>query len=261
MLYIYSTAALPVSSSDLTDYYIDRSDVRYFAWSFFGGHFDVSCCHLLHLALLYGYYNSKTFCDKHKDDTKYILSLMDGHNTNSNKRLSRAAQRHLEAWKRKEPFLIALICCCVSHLNCNWWCWMLRVGPVSLSIYIAICEWYLTEKLTQCQAPQLTWLWLLLLREWHLLRFPWRVLLLVDVIKNGLFLSACVVKTSLGARIKIMAFPLQIHQYLKEQFCHEPRRVNYICSVIWYCSSRALRNKFYFFFPSTSENQPLCSVE
>lgn len=62
------------------------------------------------------------------------------------------------------------------------------------------------------------------------------------------FFALCVgVKTTLGAWIKIMAFPLQIHQYLREQFCHESRRVNYIWSVIWYCSRRALRNNFFLF--------------
>lgn len=143
--------------------------------------------------------------------------------------------------------IVFIICCCVPHLNYNWWCCILRVAPLSVFVLlfgsdIWLKSWHSVRLHSwhgcdYChQGNEICW-------DFHGECYSWWMSLKLAFIR-----SVCVVKSSLGAWIKIMVFPLEIHQYLREQFYHEARSVNYICSVIWYCSSRAMRNNFYFFF-------------
>lgn len=116
-------------------------------------------------------------------------------------------------WTEQHKDILSLIvlitCCCVSRLNCNWWCCMLRVAPVSVFISLFVSD-----------------IWL---KSWHSVRlhswhgcdychwgndigwdfhgecYSWWMSLKLA------FFALCVVKSSRGAWIKIMVFPLQIH--------------------------------------------------
>lgn len=144
----------------------------------------------------------------------------------------------------------------MSSLNRNWWCCKPKVSLFILLFVsdIWLGSWHSVRLHTWhgcdycCWGNDICW-------DFHGECYSWWMSL-----KMAFFALVCVVKTSLGARIEIMAFPLQIHQYLREQFCHEPRRVNYICCVIWYCSSRAARNNFDFFFPLDIRKTSLCAA-
>lgn len=92
-----------------------------------------------------------------------------------------------------------IILCFMSHLFC-----VIEPGGGTVQIYpLCLCKMLFVSDiwLKGCHgvaffATCLTWLWLLLPREWHLLWFPRRALLMVDVIKAALF-AFCVGKTSL----------------------------------------------------------------